>query len=305
MRKVFLEKLLSNLDIHVEPFSLCEVSPGRRLRLPGSTTVMLHFVLEGSGLVRSGSGRAQALETCWLAVIPKGEPHSLESKSETVEECVIDPASQALPSAPVITTDSSQAPELIVACGLVKVRYGAALGLFDNLGEILVVDLADIPQVRAAFQQLLAEQSDAGPGSDTMKAALMSQCIVYLLRRLCLGGTCSLPWLAALEDERMGRALDCVLRDPGGPHTVESLAEVASMSRSAFAETFVRSFGIPPMTLVRQLRMECAWRLLEKADELPMEAVARRVGFSSRSHFSRAFKRHFGVPPARCRALPS
>jgi AraC-like DNA-binding protein len=36
-----------------------------------------------------------------------------------------------------------------------------------------------------------------------------------------------------------------------------------------------------------------------------METVAQRVGFSSRSHFSRAFKRHFGVSPITRRAMPS
>jgi len=36
-----------------------------------------------------------------------------------------------------------------------------------------------------------------------------------------------------------------------------------------------------------------------------VETVARRVGFSSRSHFSRAFKRHFGVSPLSLRDLPS
>ncbi len=30
MPELLLNKLLSNLDIHVEPFSLCEVSPGLR-----------------------------------------------------------------------------------------------------------------------------------------------------------------------------------------------------------------------------------------------------------------------------------
>jgi AraC-like DNA-binding protein len=266
---------------------------------------MLHFVLTGSGFVRSVAGKAQPLKTCSLAVVPKGVQHSLEPEGETVKECVIDSASETLPSAPVISAESNEPPAMIVACGLVKVRYGAALGLFDNLGDVLVEDLSEIPQVRTAFKEILAEQSDAGPGSETMKAALMSQCIVHLLRRLCHSDTCSLPWLAALEDERLVRALDRVLKNPADPHSVESLAEVASMSRSAFAETFAGAFGKPPMTLVRQLRLESAWRLLEQSDEMPVETVARRVGFSSRSHFSRAFKRHFGVSPVTRRAMPS
>jgi AraC-like DNA-binding protein len=302
---VLLDKLLSNLDIHVEPFSLCEVSPGRGLRLPGSATVMLHFVLTGSGFVRSAAGTVQPLEPCSLAVVPKGAQHWLEPQGETVKECVIDPGSETIPSAPVISTESTEPPEMIVACGLVKVRYGAALGLFDKLTDVIVEDLSDIPQVRSAIKDLLAEQSEAGPGSEAMKAALLSQCIVYLFRRLCESGTCSLPWLAALEDGRLARALDRVLQNPGDPHTVESLAEVASMSRSAFAQNFAKVFGLPPMSMVRRIRLERAWGLLERGDGLPMEAVARRVGFSSRSHFSRTFKRHFGVSPVTRRAMPS
>jgi transcriptional regulator GlxA family with amidase domain len=193
---------------------------------------------------------------------------------------------------------------MIVACGLVNVRYGAALGLFDKLEGVLVEDLSQIPQVRSAFKDILAEQSDAGPGSEAMKAALMSQCIVYLFRRLCGADNCSLPWLAALEDERLARVLDRILQNPADPHTVESLAQVASMSRSAFAETFASSFGLSPMSMVRRIRMERAWKLLEPSNGLPMDTVARRVGFSGRSHFSRAFKRHFGISPLTRRAMP-
>lgn len=302
---MLLDKLLSNLDIDVEPFSLCEVSPRSRLQLPGSPRVMIHFVLAGSGFVRSAAGTIQPLELCSLAVVPKGAQHSLEPGGEIVKECIIDPDAETLPSAPVISTESAEPPQMIVACGLVKVRYGAALGLFDKLEDVIVEDLSDIPQVRSAFKDILAEQTDAGPGSDAMKAALMSQCVVHLFRRLCETDTCSLPWLAALEDERLARALDRILQEPADPHTVESLAEVASMSRSAFAETFASAFGLPPMSMVRRIRLERAWKLLEQGDGLPMKTVARRVGFSSRSHFSRAFKRQFGVSPVTRRAIPS
>ena len=305
MLVVLLNKLLSNLEIHVEPFSLCEVAPGLKLRLPGSERVMLHFVLQGSGYVRSAKGTAQRLKPCTLAVVPKGARHSLEPEGETSQEYVIDPDAVILASTPVRSTESIEPPEMIVACGLVKVRFGAAVGLFDQLKDILVEDLSDIPQVHSSFQGILAEQTNAGPGSEAMKAALMSQCIVFLFRRLCESGTCSLPWLAALEDERLARALDGILQNPGDPHTVESLADLASMSRSSFAQSFTSAFGLPPMSMVRQLRMERAWKLLEQSDGMPMQAVARRVGFSSRSHFSRAFKRHFGVSPVVRRAMPS
>jgi AraC-like DNA-binding protein len=298
-------QLLSNLDIHVEPFSLCEVGQGQRLRLPGPERVMLHFVLAGAGFVRSATGAVQSLKTCSLAVVPKGAPHSLESGGEVARECVIDPDSETLPRAPVISTESTAPPEMIVACGLVRVRYGAVLGLFDKLENVLVEDLSRIPQVRSAFKDILAEQSNAGPGSEAMKAALMSQCIVHLFRRLCGSDNCSLPWLAALEDERLGRVFDRVLQNPADPHTVESLADVASMSRSAFAETFASAFGLSPMSMVRRIRMERAWKLLEPGNGLPMGTVARRVGFSSRSQFSRAFKRHFGVSPVTRRAMPN
>jgi len=297
---MLMDKLLSNLDIQVEQFTLCRVTPGKRLRVPDSSRVMLHFTLAGAGLIRSDNGAVHELKPCSLAIVPRSEPHSLEPRGEIVAECDADVGSTGEEQG-----GSIESPEVTVACGLVRVRYGAALGLFEKLGDILVEDLSDVPQVRWAFNEILSEQSDAEPGSDALKAALMSQCIVYLFRRLCDSGTCTLPWLVALQNEGLARALDRILKDPGNMHTVESLAVEASMSRSTFAETFAGAFGMPPMSLVRRIRLERAWKLLEQHHGLPIENVAQRVGFSSRSHFSRAFKKHFGVSPLTLRAMPS
>lgn len=289
---MLLDKLLSNLDIYVEQFSLCEVTRGRRLRMEASPRVMLHFMLTGRGSLQSTNGTAHSLEPCMLAVVPRDAEHWLESRTDTKNKA---PIGKGAKSTSV----------MVVACGVIKVRYGAALGLFDKLEDILVEDLSDIPRVRTAFNDILSEQTLAGPGSEAMKAALMSQCIVHLFRRLCEKGNCSLPWLVALDDEGLARALERILQSPAEPHTVESLAEVASMSRSAFAEAFTTAFGMPPMSMLRRIRMERAWKLLELGDGLPVESVARRVGFASRSHFSRAFKRHFGVSPLTRRTMPS
>ncbi len=73
------------------------------------------------------------------------------------------------------------------------------------------------------------------------------------------------------------------------------------MSRAAFAERFRATFERSPMAFLRDLRLRRAARLLAETD-LPVKTVAGRVGFASRSHFSRAFKASFGADPAAYRA---
>lgn len=115
-------------------------------------------------------------------------------------------------------------------------------------------------------------------------------------RRLPNEGLHALPWLTALKDRRLARAIDTILDGPADEHTVESLAEAASMSRSTFAERFSAAFGRAPMSFVHHIRMQRAVELLE-SEKLTIDEVAMRVGFASRSHFSRAFKKHTGATP--------
>ena len=68
------------------------------------------------------------------------------------------------------------------------------------------------------------------------------------------------------------------------------------MSRSTFAAHFSRTFGRGPMDLLRELRLERAAQLLRNWT-WPIKALARAVGYESRSYFTRSFRSHFGVPP--------
>ena len=82
---------------------------------------------------------------------------------------------------------------------------------------MLVADLADFPQVRYAFETLLAEQGGGSPRSEALTQALMSQCLVYLLRRLSERSDDSLQWLSRPEDEGPGLALDMIFDEPDSP----------------------------------------------------------------------------------------
>ena len=65
-------------------------------------------------------------------------------------------------------------------------------------------------------------------------------------------------WLAALRDPQLGAAIAAVHRDPGHPWTLASLADRATMSRSAFAARFTAVVGTPPMAYVAASRMRAA-----------------------------------------------
>ncbi len=248
-------------------------------------------------------GDAQPLAPFWLSVVPVGAKHALESAGSVQNEVRIKapPGGQSMCS---FIAGAADTAELVVACGLVSVSYGPSIGLFDHLTEVLAIDLSDRPDVSAAFRGIMAEQAQAGPGNSAMTGALMTQCLVHLFRRLSDGPGGSLPWVTALEDPRLGRAIDRRPEKPAGDHTVESLADAASMSRSAFAEHFTASFGRSPMNLLQHIRMQHAAHLLRQDATLSVEAVAARVGYSSRSHFSEAFRKHHGTAPTAFRTHP-
>ncbi|MBL4574614.1 MAG: helix-turn-helix transcriptional regulator [Opitutaceae bacterium] len=289
-----LNKLLSNLAVKVQPFALCEVNDGWRLRLPGPSETMLHFVLQGEGFMRGPNGETHTLKPFNLLVVPKGVMHSLEPYGKIEEELRIDspPTGEGV----FHITAGPDESELVLACGLINVNFGESLGLFDHLRDILLVDFSETPQVKDVFSNIIAEQTQSLSGSDTMTAALMMSCLVQLLRHLTESADGPLPWLIALEDNRLGRAIDKVLEDPTAMHSVESLATAASMSRSAFAEKFTAAFGHTPMQFVHQLRMIRAAKLLLE-NRYSIDEIAHKVSYSSRSHFSEAFKKQFGKSP--------
>lgn len=299
---MLLDKLMSNLAVHVEPFALCMLSQGWRLRLPAPPVTMLHYVLKGDGAVRGPQehGDIHRVASSWLAVVPSGAKHALESTGEIRNELRIDAPPEGKPVFRIVA-GSEHEPYLVIACGLVSVRYGQSLGLFDHLRDVLTVDLSDQPQVGAAFQTILAEQCQPGPGGEAMTGALMTACLVHTFRRLASDSGGTLPWLDVLHDRRLARAIDRILDNPAAHHTVDSLAEAASMSRSAFAEHFAAAFGRTPMSLVNHIRMQRAAHLLQEG-VLSIDEVAERVGFSSRSHFSHAFKEHTDASPGEFRA---
>jgi transcriptional regulator GlxA family with amidase domain len=78
--------------------------------------------------------------------------------------------------------------------------------------------------------------------------------------------------------------------------SVPALAKRAQMSERNFARAFRRETGMTPAAYVEAARVESARIALETGD-LPVERVARQVGFGTVETMRRAFRRRVGVSP--------
>lgn len=293
---MLLEKLFENLAITVDPFATCRVADGWRLRLPSRDWVTLHYILQGDGELKLGSGELRALPSNALAVMPAGITHAIQCGVVSNETGV---DGQGDPEAPLCELVAGPLEELrlIVACGRVQVIYAGGMGLFDHLQEAIVLDFSDSTQMRSIFEMLIAEYEQSGPASAAMMTALMNQCLIQVLRRVSQQADGALPWLSALDDRRLARVVETILNHPEQHHTLELLASVANMSRSTFARHFEQCFGRTPMDYLRDVRLRRAAQLLRLGGQ-SVDSVASKVGFASRSHFSRAFHEQFGCAPA-------
>lgn len=84
----------------------------------------------------------------------------------------------------------------------------------------------------------------------------------------------------------------------GQEWTVDSLARLCGVSRSAFATRFRAVVGIGPISYLLRWRMALAKEAL-KSGTAKIEEIAFSIGYKSASAFSTAFTQAVGCSPSR------
>ena len=110
----------------------------------------------------------------------------------------------------------------------------------------------------------------------------------------------------AIAPQRVGGALSplqwqrvkeyCVAH-LGEKITLDALAALCDLGRFQFLRQFKQTVGMTPHAWLLRLRLEYACALLASSPQTIAD-VAQRVGFYDQSHFNRAFRQAFGVPPS-------
>lgn len=134
-------------------------------------------------------------------------------------------------------------------------------------------------------------------GSEIISARLADVLLVEAIRAYSDSvAQVEIGWLGALADPRLDRVLRAIHEDVAQPWTVAQLAGVAGMSRAAFSTQFTRRVGQSPLTYVRTWRLTIARAALTRGNAT-VAGIAGKVGYTSQSAFSHAFRRAFGSPP--------
>jgi AraC-like DNA-binding protein len=251
---------------------------------------------------------------CWLSV--EGEPRPVALRSG---DCFVltdgrsfsvadDPATPPRPCTEVVLHDG---PGRLIALGgegPATTLIAGWFGFDGHGGKPLFAQLPPVLHVRMDEERARALQStldllaletsedELGAGIVTRRLAdiIFIQAIRTYVRTT---GWQKTGWLAAMMQPRLGAALRAMHDQIGRAWTVDELAAISGMSRSAFAAAFRERVGEAPHAYLTRWRMYKAGCLIRNG-RFSLAQAAKAVGYQTDSAFNRIFQRHYGVTPA-------
>jgi AraC-like DNA-binding protein len=144
---------------------------------------------------------------------------------------------------------------------------------------------------------IATEAASRKPGADPIISRLSDILFIQAVRAYASAVSSERPnWFAAAADPQIGEAIANIHRAPQNPWTVEQMATLARMSRSAFANRFTELVGEPPLRYLSRWRMHKAIEMLRDG-RLTTAEIASLVGYESEAAFSKAFKKWNGQGP--------
>jgi AraC-like DNA-binding protein len=275
------------------------------IRMEDEVPVSLTAVVRGAAWARP-DGRPSLELTAGDVVVAIGrEPWTLADRATTPVTVTIGPGQQCYaPDGRSLSEEydlgvrswgNSIAGETVLLSGSYLIDGEVSGRLLRALPTLVVVTEKELGS--PLLPLLASEIVRDDPGQNAVLDRLLDLLLIAVLRTWFSRPDAAAPgWYAAQGDPVVGPALRRLQADPGLPWTVASLAGTAAVSRATFARHFTETVGEPPMAFLTGWRLALAADLLTDP-ALTLEAIARRVGYSTAFALSSAFKRQYGVSP--------
>ncbi|MDQ8728898.1 AraC family transcriptional regulator [Bradyrhizobium sp. LHD-71] len=293
-----LEEVFRSMRVESALYGRLEATAPWAVRFTGDQRIKFGMVARGA---------------CWLSVDGERQPIALRSgdcfvltdgRSFSVAD---DPATPPRPCIEVL----HDGPGRLMALGgggpaatLIAGWFGfdghGGKPLFAELPPVLHVGMDEerARALQATLDLLALETSEEGLGAGIVTKRLADIILVQTIRTYVhKTGWQRTGWLAALTQPRLGVAVRAMHHQIDRAWTVDELASIAGMSRSAFAAAFREKVGEAPHAYLTRWRMYKAGCLI-RGGRVSLAQAARAVGYRTDSAFNRIFQRHYGVTPA-------
>jgi AraC family transcriptional activator of mtrCDE len=242
------------------------------------------------------------LEQGDLIIIPHGSQHTL-SDPKTVDAKTVDQVveeSGFSGHGTLVYGEPGGGHETQLICGHFAFDPEAGHILIDALPPyILIKDYGKVSPgwLDDTLKLIGAEVGHNQLGGDLIAHKLSEIIFTQSIRHYLTHEGKDCEGMAGFANPQIREALEAIHSEPSKNWTVESLAKVAGMSRTAFSTKFSELVTLTPLSYLTSWRMQVARQLLVETD-IPIIHVAMRSGYQSEASFGRVFKRHFDLPPA-------
>jgi AraC-like DNA-binding protein len=235
-------------------------------------TGFLHLLRSGTVKMRDASGYSTTLSEPTIVFYSRPLSHSFQA-------------------------DSVDGADLV--CASMRFDHKAFNPISFALPARFLCPLSAFKGADALLGLLFSEAFDEKPGRQDVLDRLFEVLLIDVLR-VALSEQNAEPGLfRSLAHPQLSKALNAIHADPTQDWSLDSLAQLAGMSRSSFASTFKTEVGDSPGNYLTRWRMTLAQAMIR--DGVSLKLVADRVGYSSQAGFLRAFKIVIGKSPTEWR----
>ncbi len=195
-------------------------------------------------------------------------------------------------------TDPEQGADFV--CANLTFEGGSANPIAAALPPFICLPLSKLEGSEAALELLFAEAFAENCGRQAMLDRLFEVILIQVLRQLMESHGVRAGMLAGLAHRQLRLAIIAMHEQPQKDWSLEELARVSGMSRSAFASGFRDTVGVTPGAYLQRWRVGLAQKALLQGKSL--KHIAMDVGYGSEAALSRAFKAQSGKSPREWRS---